>query len=141
MFFLNHFDFFFMYSSLPNRCDVTAINYLGIFHLQLCHFSHHVYWKWPKLATITLLPGIMFSEIKESSNSASHNSVILATVSLKIRKCFRFSHKNVKIKLECTQKNKSFEWGIVRNCFENIYCQIFIWMNTDVLLIQFNSIE
>ena len=34
-----------------------------------------------------------FIKIKESSSSASHNSVILATASLKIRERFRFSHK------------------------------------------------
>ena len=56
-------------------------------------------------------------KIKESSSSASHNSVISATASLKIRERFRFSHKSVKIKLLnawlCTRKNKSFECEIV----------------------------
>ena len=31
------------YSSLPNRRDVTAINFLRIFHQQVCYFSHRVY--------------------------------------------------------------------------------------------------
>ena len=39
------------------------------------------------------------------------------------------------------QKNKSFEFGIVINCFENIYCQMYIQLNTGVLLIQFNPVE
>ena len=33
----------FLYSSLPNRRDVTAINFLRIFHPHLCYFSHYVY--------------------------------------------------------------------------------------------------
>ena len=86
------------YSSLPNRRDVTAINFLRIFHPKLCYFSHHVYWKWPKLRTTTLISGTTFSgKIKESSSSASPNSVIATTASLKIRARFWFSHKSVKI--------------------------------------------
>ena len=117
------------YSSLPNRPDITAINFLRIFHPQLSYFSHHVYQKWPKLRTSALIPGTKFIKIKESSSLASHNSVISVTASLKIRERFRFSHKSVKIKLVnawlCTRKNKSFECGIVINCFENIYCQMY----------------
>ena len=37
--------------------------------------------------------------MNESSSSASPNSVILATVSLKVRARFRFLQKSVKIKL------------------------------------------
>ena len=54
---------------------------------------------------------------------------------------------NIKVKIKLlnawlyTQKNKSFECGIVINCFENIYCQMYMQLNTGVLLIQFNSIE
>ena len=36
---------------------------------------------------------------------------------------------------------KSFECGIVINGFENIYYQMYILLNTGVLLIQFNSIQ
>ena len=32
-----------VYSSLPKRRDITAINFLRIFHPQLCYSSHHVY--------------------------------------------------------------------------------------------------
>ena len=32
-----------IYFSLKNRSDVTAINFLRIFHPQLFYFSHHVY--------------------------------------------------------------------------------------------------
>ena len=92
-----------------------------------------------------LIPGTMFIKTKEASSSASHNSVISATASLKIRERFQFSYKSVKIKLLnawlCTQKNTSFECGIVINCFENIYCQMYIQLNTSVLSIRFNSIE
>ena len=42
------------------------------------------------IRTNKLIPGTMFIKIKESSSSASHNSVILATASLKIRERFRF---------------------------------------------------
>ena len=38
-------------------------------------------------------------------------------------------------------KNKYFECQIVINCFENIYCQMYIQLNTGVLLSRFNSIE
>ena len=41
----------------------------------------------------------------------------------------------------CIRKNKSFECGIVINCFENVYCQMCIRLNAGVLLIRFNSIE
>ena len=86
------------YSSLPNRRDVTAINFLRIFYLQLCYFSHHVCWKWSKLPT---------------------------TASLKIRERFRIWHKSVKIKLlQMHTENKSFECEIVTIYFENIYCHI-----------------
>ena len=135
----------FNYSSFPNRHGVTAINFLRIFHPQLCYFSHHVFSKCPKLRTNTHIPGITFIKIKKSSSSASQNSVIPATESLKIRERLWFSHKSVKIKLLnawlLTRKNKSFECGIVINCFENIYCQRYIRLNTGVLLIRFNSIE
>ena len=36
-------------------------------------------------------------------------------------------------------ENKSSECGIVINGFENIYCQMYIRLNTGVLLIRFNS--
>ena len=134
-----------VYSSLPNRGDVMTVNFLRIFHPQLCYFSHHVYQKWPKLRTTTLIPSTTFIKIKESSSSASHNSVILATASLKIRQLFRSLHKSVKIILLNrwlhTRKNKSFECGIVINCFESIYCQRYVRLNTGVILIRFNSIE
>ena len=133
----------FNYSSLPNRRGATAINFLRIFHPQLCYFSHHVYQKWPKLRTTTLIPGNTFIKIKESSSSASHNSVISDTASLQIRERFRFSHKSVTIKLLnawlCTRKNKSFECKIVINYFENIYCQMYIRLNTGVLSFRFYS--
>ena len=62
----------------------------------------------------------------------------------KLENVFDF-HIKVKIKLLnawlLTRKNKSFECGIVINCFENIYCQRYIRLNTGVLLIRFNSIE
>ena len=125
-----------IYSSLPNRRDVTPINSLRTFHPQLCYFSHHVYQKWPKLRTTTFIPGTTFIKIKELSSSASHNSVILANASLKIRERFRFSLKSVKIKLLnawlCTRKNKSFKCWIVINCFENIYCPRYIGLKTEV---------
>ena len=38
-------------------------------------------------------------------------------------------------------ENQSFECGIVINGFENIYCQMYIRLNTSVLLIRFNSTE
>ena len=38
-------------------------------------------------------------------------------------------------------ENKSSECGIVINGFENIYCQMYIRLNTGVLLVRFNSIE
>ena len=140
--FIIHLDSF---SSLPNRRDVTAISFLRIFHPRVCYFSHRVYQKWPKLCTTKLIPDTTFIKIKESSSSASHNSVISATASLKIRERFRFSHKSVKIKLLnawlCTRKNKSFECEIVINCFETIYCQRYIRLNTGLLLTRFNSIE
>ena len=46
-----------------------------------------------------LIPDTTFIKIKESSTSASHNSIIPATTSLNIRARFRFSHNSVKIKL------------------------------------------
>ena len=39
----NHYSTNSLYSFLPNKRDVTAINFLRIFHPQLCYFSHHVY--------------------------------------------------------------------------------------------------
>ena len=33
----------FLYSSLAIRRDIRAINFLRIFHQQLCYLSHHVY--------------------------------------------------------------------------------------------------
>ena len=115
------------YSSLPNRRNVTAIHFLIIFHPQPCYLSHHIYQKWRKLRTTTLIPGTTFIKIKESSRSASHNSVNSATASLKIRERFRCSL--------CTRKNKSFECEMVINCFENIYYQMYIRLNTGVPLI------
>ena len=38
-------------------------------------------------------------------------------------------------------ENKSFDGGIVINCFENIYCQMYIRLNTGVLSIWYNSVE
>ena len=62
----------------------------------------------------------------------------------KLESTFDF-HISVKIKLLnawlCTQKNKSFECGIVTNCSENIYCQKYIQLNTGVPLTWFSSIE
>ena len=46
-----------------------------------------------------LIPDTTFIKIKESSTSASHNSIIPAITSLNIRARFRFSHNSVKIKL------------------------------------------
>ena len=124
-----------IYSSLPNRRDVTPINFLRSFHPQLCYFNHHVYQKLPKLRTTTLIPGTTFIKIKESSSPASHNSVISASTSLKIRERFRFSLKSMKIKLlnawPCTRKNTSFKCQIVINCFENIYCLRYIGLNAE----------
>ena len=34
-----------------------------------------------------------------------------------------------------------FECGININCFENVYCEMYIRLNTGVLSIRFNSIE
>ena len=89
--------------------------------------------------------GITVIKIKESSSSGFRNSVISVTASLKIRECFQFSHKNVKIKLLnawlCTRKNKSFECGIVINCFQNICRQMYKRLNTGVISIRFYSTE
>ena len=41
--FQSYWNLYVIYSSLPNRRDVTAINFLRIFYPQLCYFSHHVY--------------------------------------------------------------------------------------------------
>ena len=115
--------------TLPSRIDVAP--------------QQLIFWEFSTRNSV--IPDTTFIKIKESSSSASRNSVISATASLKIRERFRFSHKSVKIKLLnawlCTRKNKSFERGIVINCFENIYCQMYIRLNTGVLLIRFNSIE
>ena len=86
------------YSSLPNRRDITAINFLRIFHPQLCCFSQHVYQKWLKLRNTTLIPGTTFIKIKKSSSSASRNSIILPPRHSKLENVFDF-HIKVKIKL------------------------------------------
>ena len=39
------------------------------------------------------------------------------------------------------KENKTFECGIVINWLENIYCQMYMRLNTGVLLIRFNLIE
>ena len=62
----------------------------------------------------------------------------------KFKSTFDF-HISVEIKLLhawlCTQKNKSFECGIVINCSENVYCQKYIQLNTGVPLTWLSSIE
>ena len=133
------------YSSLASRRDVTVINFLRIFQLQLCYFSHCVYQNGPNFAPPRLLQAPHLSKSNYQVVQLPTTPFISATASLKIRERFRFSDKSVKIKLlnawPCTRNNKSFECTIVINYFESIYCQMYIRLNTSVLLIQFYSIE
>ena len=129
------------YPSLPNRGDVSAINFMRIFHPHLCYFSHHVYKKWPKFRTTTLIVGTTFIKIKESSSSASHNSVISVTASLKIKERFRFLHKSVKIKLKCmtmhTEKQIFGVWDSYKLLWKHLLPEVY----TTEYRCAFNSIE
>ena len=123
------------YSSLPNSHDATAINFLRIFHPHLLFQPSRLF----KMANFASPCRFQASCLLKPRNQA----VELPTTLLfqpphhsSLQKAYNFH-----IKIKCTRKNKSFEYGIVINCFENIYCQIHIPLNTGVLLIRFNSIE